>query len=90
MSYSLWLVSDKNNSADIPAAYQLPEKEAVAKLIEDRRLMDAGNEILKLFPALESLDEDVIDESPWSVSPEITIYWIHLAIRFSKVDMIFQ
>ena len=90
MSFSLWLVSKKNNTAVIPSAYQLPEEEAVTKLIEDERLIEAGKELLEIFPPLESLNDDVIDESPWASSPEITSHWIHLAISFSKVDMVFE
>jgi len=90
MSFSLWLVSDKNDQKEIPSIYQMPEEQAVGKLIEDNRLIEASQELLEIYPPLEELDDDIIDDSPWASSPEITAHWIHLAISFSKVEMVFE
>jgi hypothetical protein len=90
MSFSLWIVSDKNRTEDIPDLYQAEDEEAIKALVLDEKLRLAGSELLELFPPLENLNDDDIDNSPWSDTPEISDYWIHLSIRFSKVDFIFE
>jgi len=74
MSFSLWIVSNKNRKEDIPDLYQAEDNQALKGLVKDNNLSLAGSDLLELFPPLESLSDDDIEESPWSDTPEVTDY----------------
>ena len=90
MSFSFWLVSGKNDRSKLAEWYQLPEEDGYELLAKDQRIELAAKEILQIFPAMENIDDDHIDESPWACTPGVDPWSICMAISFSRVDEVFQ
>jgi len=90
MSWDMWLVSGKNDRTVLPGLYQQSEEEGLRVLVADPALIQAGEELLSVFPPLEAAPEGEESPSPWSMTPEITDKQICLTLSYSRVDEFFE
>lgn len=90
MSWDFWLVSGKNDKTELAKLFAGPEEDAIQALIPDQALVQAGLEILRIFPPLEDALDSAESPSPWSVTPEVTEKQIWLALSYSRVDEFFE
>lgn len=91
MSFDLhaWFEPGPITAAEATRKYDLLREGDATGLVAPGPRMEAfGAALLERFPALESLDDDAFDGSPWAISPEVSDVCISMSIVWSKVTRV--